>query len=312
MRLNVSPKVALDKIDKLVREGELLIFKLDDFMNYGEVEIPRKKYKMKSKKLDLWIHKNLNQYEFELAFQVENAPKNFSMSKRESEQVVNFINQRAINWQKGLQSPSAPEAYLREILNYNTELLSIEREDHFATIVNQYSEWAKKTIKTLKKIYSDHIPIFKFKYLKVDTSNLDPETGLYENIKKRAEVLIELYDDLKNFSRSPLFYIPDEAKLCFYEIVIELKKDTNESQLCKFLFSKEIGKVFLIESICDFIFPSSMEKEKHDLRKIKNATDSINKKTRKYFGFQIITKLSKESELRVVLPPHIVRTWSKK
>lgn len=114
---------------------------------------------------------------------------------------------------------------------------------------------------------------------------------LRNTFQAKLKVLADHYNDIKDSVRSPLFYLPDRAIICFYDFVCPLKVDSNEASVCAFMFQYSIGeKVEMIDAYNHMFGEQRTTLGVAEKDKIKNAIDGINRKTNRAFGFPIIAK----------------------
>jgi len=181
---------------------------------------------------------------------------------------------------------------------------------------DEFNEWLKEVKEVIQEIFQDYTPLHKFQEAFVywkDTpyplSGIFADTfGMIDFIKKKLKNLVEFYDRIEHFCKSPLMYIPDKALLCFYDFVIELVADTNEAELCRYMFQFDFGKEVPFGDIYDYIQGKELKKGESDkkdwLTIVKSAYTGVNRKTNERFGFPIFTK--DKRVLRLGIPNHFV------
>lgn len=159
--------------------------------------------------------------------------------------------------------------------------------------------WHELATETLLNIFTDYVPVYAFKYARTKMKSFIDEVKdddeyfrlLIEDYRMRVDALVQHYNELQKLVKSPLFYLPESAALCFYDFVCPLKADSNEASLCRFMFEHSIGEKVEMIDVYNHMFGEqrtalgATEKDK-----IKNAVDGINRKTNKTFGFPIIAK----------------------
>lgn len=165
----------------------------------------------------------------------------------------------------------------------------------------QFAYWRDETKKILEGIFMDFTPVHTFMdafgefYSEVASFGRSWRFEKYINLTReldaKLEVLIGFYKELSDDIRSPLTYLIDQAKVCFYDFVCPLKVDSNEASLCAFMFQYSIGeKVEMIDAYNHIFGEQRTTFGVTEKDKIKNAVDGINRKANKAFGFPIIAK----------------------
>lgn len=163
-----------------------------------------------------------------------------------------------------------------------------------------FANWRKDTKEILEDIFMDFTPVHTFmdatgefysQSFPFGERRTQDFINMTRQLDAKLEVLIGFYKSLSENIRSPLTYLPDQAKVCFYDFVCPLKTDSNEASLCAFMFQHSIGEKVEMIDVYNHIFgeqrPTLAATGKD---KIKNAVDGINRKTNKVFGFPIIAK----------------------
>jgi len=248
MRLKVSPKEALLRIDKLVLDGDVTL--CDIRSHYDE-------------KNRLWEQKM-------------NDPEHFA----ERSQYIRI----------------GPEPTLTE-------------ED-----LDDYHQkawvWEEKAEEELRDIYMDHVPVFVFQSTYPQTRvfencpDLTSYFKLHDTFRAKLHLLATYYNELESGMKSPLLYLPDQAKICFYDFICPLTADTNEALLCAYMFEFSIGEKAEMEDIFMGAFGGKEDEFcGKDSAKIKHAYDGINRKTNDAFGFSILKKEGKT--LCLTLPSRV-------
>lgn len=174
-------------------------------------------------------------------------------------------------------------------------------EPRMEELERQYEDWRDETTEILEGIFMDFTPIHTFMDARGEFySNPSPFGGSYgfakyinitRNLDAKVAVLMGFYKALSEGIRSPLTYLIDQAKVCFYDFVCQLKTDSNEASLCAFMFQHSIGeKVEMIDAYNHIFGEQRTTLGAAEKDKIKNAVDGINRKANKTFGFPIIAK----------------------
>lgn len=265
MRLKISPKAALVKIDTLTKKGsELLDFISKDYWIQEE----------KAEKLDK-KRKQIEEKKFDE--EIKNTP---------------LINQTHLRLARTINTNQVTLGNSWVVPN---KIIKIYQTD--------YDNWFESVENSLKDIYEDFIPTYLFSHanVKVERTDFPFTSRAYEDfklIKAHLEseifVLVKLYKELQNNIKSPLIYLSDKAQICFYDFICQLTANTTETELCNFLFKSSIGELKEHADAYAYINGEDIdmqhEWDKNWQRKIINAYDGINKKTIKSFGFPIIRK----------------------
>ena len=172
-------------------------------------------------------------------------------------------------------------------------------EGRMEELRQQYGDWRDETKKILEDMFMDFIPVHTFMdatgewyYEQFPSNGRRAEyINMTRNLDAKIAVLIGFYQTLAENIRSPLTYLPDQAKVCFYDFICPLKVDSNEASLCAFMFQHSIGEKVEMEDIFVGAFGGNTEEFcGKDTTKIKHAYDGINRKTNEVFGFSIFKK----------------------
>jgi len=174
-------------------------------------------------------------------------------------------------------------------------------EGRMEELENQFYQWRDDTKEALEGIFLDFTPVHAFMdafgefYSQSSPFGRSWRFEKYMNLSRELDaklaVLINFYNTLSDDIRSPLTYLPDQAKVCFYDFVCPLKADSNEASLCLFMFQFSIGeKVEMIDAYNHMFGEQRTTLGATEKDKIKNALDGINRKANKSFGFPILAK----------------------
>ncbi len=259
MRLCISPKIAIKQLDDLIREGHELInfIEGDCRLQYEELE------------------KEKERQENELEHSIDNASE----------------PQKTILKFKQLQENSA--------LMFNDIPYGI-----IDGYKSKFFGWTDKTTRILNNINTDFAPIYSFssaassKKYSTDilfSHNFVEKDRLVDTLDAKIQVLVELYSDVKKLVVSPLMYLEDKCQIWFNDFVCQLKPETNESDLCRFMFQLGVGEWKDFSEIYEFIkgetFVNGLPKNCDAV--VRNAYDGVNRQTHKSFGFNIFSKNKK-------------------
>lgn len=259
MRLKVSPKVAIDKIDALVREGADMV---------------------------VWLEETYDQ--------IGEAAE----AEREARKLARAQRAKEVEESTPFGHLLAPSLHTSDLLAEHFDTGTRAATEGSKNLKASFDDWVIRTRDALKEIYNDFTPVYAFINAVgtgMTTPTLDTLFRDYLFMKREMEAkidkLITFYDALVNNVRSPISYLPNEAKLCFYDFVCPLKADSNEAALCAFMFQHSIGeKVEMIDAYNHMYGEQSVTLGAPEKDKIKNAIDGINRKTNKGFGFPILSK----------------------
>ena len=250
MRLKVSPKEALLRIDKLVLDGDVTLCEI------------RSDYE---KKCELW--------------------------KTRRRDVKRIADEMARGY---IRIGSEPTLTEEDLKNYQEKAW----------------KWEEKAEEELRSIYMDHVPVFIFLSTYAQTRvienchDLTAYFKVHDTFRTKLHLLGAYYNELKDNMKSPLFYLPDQSKICFYDFICALTADTNEALLCAFMFGFSIGEKVELEDIFADGFKGNRDEFcGKDSAKIKHAYDGINSKTNDAFGFPIFKK--EGSTLCLTLPSRV-------
>ncbi|MFA7277444.1 MAG: hypothetical protein WC101_00450 [Candidatus Gracilibacteria bacterium] len=266
MRLKVPPKEAILKIDALLKEGaDIFDFIAKDYWEQEDKEEKREKDEEEKREQELQ------------KITEERGAIFASMAARDMPQpILSIFGSRV--------SPDIIKSY--EV---------------------QHAKWIERVKEALGNIYEDFAPLYQFLYAKIEYQKNTNSGAIYndfvrvkETLREQTNVLAGFYKDLRGDIRSPLFYIPEKNKVCFYDLVCQLQPDSNEAQLCKFLFQFSFGEFKEMEDAYVFMTGTDIGDEKNWKTKITSAYDGINEKTNKQFGFPIIQK--EKSTITLVFP----------
>jgi len=269
MYLNVPAKEALKQIDLLIKEGSEFRNKIYDDYNLREKDFEHLE-DLKSNRLE---------------------KKRIKISKKNS--ITGFSE------------------VMRSISEVARPTFSFRKEKVPRGIIcdyeKQYDSWYGKALSVLEGMFQDFAPVYrfktsleltKFKDLFLVGDDYEKFIHVLDRFDSNLSTLVSFYNDLKVFVRSPLVYLQDKAQLWFYDFSCQLTPDSNESELCKYLFQFGVGdwKEFL--DIHEAIKGDIPAKKGWD-KIVLNAYDGINKKTNKHFGFNILKKQGKLMALEI-------------
>lgn len=301
MRLKVSPKAAVQAVDALVKAGtnmRQLLHSMYEKME-KDIEAEHEEY--------LTGAEEKRQRAIKAA---ESQPDTLEWAMPDGRKV-------------SIPNPIKPFASLAVMETLIQPVPSFLGHDGFASKIaearmeeleQQYDDWLYETKELLEGIFMDFTPVHSFMDARGEFySNPSPFGGSYgfaqyinttRNLDAKVAVLIGFYKTLSEDIRSPLTYLVDPAKVCFYDFVCPLKVDSNEASLCAFMFQYSIGeKVEMIDAYNHIFGEQRTTLGTTEKDKIKNAVDGINRKTNKMFGFPIIAKDT--TTINLIVPARI-------
>lgn len=163
----------------------------------------------------------------------------------------------------------------------------------------RHSEWEENIRNALKSIYQDFSPKFQFTRIEGDYSLINakqtPEFKAFlittSKFEKQLSFLIAKYQELADFLTYPLFYISADRRLVYYDRVVELSPNTDETMLCDLMFEAPMGQTKTYNEIYSSLTGESEEETEkwpsNWKNKVRNAYEGVNKKTEKTFGFGV-------------------------
>lgn len=170
----------------------------------------------------------------------------------------------------------------------------------------RFSEWEENVQNILRSIYKDFSPVFQFKRIEGDYNLINKKQTaefktfliITSKLEKQLTFLIAAYQSLITFLTSPLFYIKESAKIVYYDKVIELSPNTNQSRICDYMFDLPIGQGAAYENIYGYFNGQSAHDtsswEKNWKKEVQNAFEGVNDKARDNFKFPIFFSKNKE------------------
>jgi hypothetical protein len=137
------------------------------------------------------------------------------------------------------------------------------------------------------------IVINKFKYLQpqkdeVDRFGVNPKALTFaKHASIVTEFLCDLYQRIENIFHNILFYDSENGKIFFYDLVCNIKPDTQESRLCDQMIKYYgFGERVDINDLAGKVY-SKDSPDSTDEGHLRGAIKSINKKTKECFGFNL-------------------------
>jgi hypothetical protein len=284
MRLKVSPKAAVQAVDILVKTGtkervllHSMYDKLDEDIK-NEIDVKEAAHETAKQKALQAVRNQPNEVEVDLG---------------------NGMKMAMPNSQKlsALMTSMMPEPIYLGGSRFSSNIA----EGRMKELEGQFAAWRDETKEVLESIFMDFTPVHAFMdafgefYSDPSPFGRSWRFEKYINLKReldaKLEVLIGFYKELSDDIRSPLTYLTDQAKVCFYDFVCPLQIDSNEASLCAFMFQFSIGEKVEMVDVYNHMFGlQETTLNTAAKNKIKNAVDGINGKTNKVFGFPILAK----------------------
>lgn len=181
------------------------------------------------------------------------------------------------------------------------ESMGIQPDVYNAEYRGILDEWYPDAVQRLESLIIDYAPIDSFKFPQLGISQAIKQVGVnihYSNILSafisRIHVLQNFYKEISKNIKSSLCYLPDKTQIWFYDFCLQLKPETNESELCRFMFQFGIGEEKELAAIYAFLKGEDVDEiekwGKNWSATVKSAYESLNEKTKKRFGFPIYKK----------------------
>lgn len=240
MRLKVSPKAAVQAVDALVKAGtntSRLLHSMYEKME-KDIEVEHEEYVTGAEEKRQRVIKA-----------AESQPDNLEWAMPDGRKVS------IPNPAKPFASLAVMEALMPSVPPFlgHDGFSSKIAEPRMEELERQYEGWHDETTEILEGIFMDFTPIHTFMGAQGEFySNPSPFGGSYgfaqyinitRNLDAKVAVLMDFYKTLSEDIRSPLTYLIDQAKVCFYDFVCPLKVDSNEASLCAFMFQYSIGEL---------------------------------------------------------------------
>ena len=289
MRLKVSPKAAVQAVDALVKAGTKtgrLLHSMYEKMD-KDIEAEHEEYVTGAEEK--------RQRAIKAA---QSQPENLEIAMPDGTKVS------IPNPARPFASAAVMQAIMPSIPSVSSYLggdgfVSKFAEERMEELRQLYDNWRDETKKILEEMFMDFIPVHTFMdamgewyYEQFPSNGRRAEyINITRNLDAKIAVLIGFYKTLSENIRSPLAYLPDQAKWCFYDFVCPLKTDSNEAALSAFMFQHSIGEKVEMEDIFVEGFGGNCDEYcGKDKTKIQHAYDGINRKANEVFGFPIFKK----------------------
>ena len=187
------------------------------------------------------------------------------------------------------------------------------RTGHFTPDKDKrYQTWFDKAKDYLSRVFLDFAPVYKV--LKCENkedigyvSSFDRNrvsSEMAEQITQALDVLVEYYNVLADSNKSPVLYFPDKAEIWLYDICCSLVPESNESELCKYMFNLGIGEWVEMAKIFKNIVGEEYDPKAKNRNVVVNALDGVNRKTKDAFDFPLLKK--RKSVVALAIPSRFI------
>lgn len=179
----------------------------------------------------------------------------------------------------------------------------LTRDPYFSVTSDEekvVDKWFDEARKDLKQIFFDSVPIYRVLKCRKPKEGVRYPVYLFPNKKEvvpievqledALDVLVGYYDYLVAQEKSPVRYLPDKAEIWLYDLCCSLVPESNESELCRYMFNLGIGEWAEISEIHKVIKGEEYDPKAKDKNAVLNALDGVNRKTKEAFDFQLLKK----------------------
>lgn len=175
-----------------------------------------------------------------------------------------------------------------------------------------YQTWFDKARDYLSRVFLDFAPVYKVLkcedrndrgYMSsMDRNAVNPQMA--EQMTKALDILVEYYNVLADSNKSPVMYFPDKAEIWLYDICCPLVPESNESELCKYMFNLGIGEWIEMAKIHKNIVGEEYDPKAKNRNIVVNALDGLNRKTKDAFDFPLLKK--RKSVVALAIPSRFI------
>lgn len=175
-----------------------------------------------------------------------------------------------------------------------------------------YQTWFDKAEDYLKRVFLDFAPIYKVLKCenRKDRGYMSSLAGnaitsqVAEQMTKALDILVDYYNSLVNSHKSPVLYFPDKCEIWLYDICCSLVPESNESELCRYMFNLGIGEWVEIAEIHKTIVGEEYDPKAKNKNVVLNALDGVNIKTKDAFDFPLLKK--RKSVVALAIPSRFI------
>jgi hypothetical protein len=177
-------------------------------------------------------------------------------------------------------------ADLDDLLREGLGLQSTGTDDPTALLV-----WAGKAETLIRTAFASPAPLVRFRLPVPMPFDRDIAWARIERPKAehnhRLSVLANLHQQVEALAATPIWYAPETATIRYYDRVCQLKPNTKEAALAKYMFSShDFEEPVDAEDIYEFMTGDECESAAERNLIIERARQ-INRKTKKAFGFPV-------------------------
>lgn len=173
--------------------------------------------------------------------------------------------------------------------------------------IGQIDNWFEETARVLKAVFTDFAPIYKFlrPHYPEDLRPFEPEKTQWSrsqsgDIQPAVDTLLSYYDEIGKYDNSPLRFNSKKAAIWLYDICCQLEPESNEAEICRYMFKFAYGEYKEISQIHKFILGEDHNPKAKNGKTVLNALEGVNSKTKEIFGFTLFTK--KKSVVALSIP----------
>lgn len=173
-------------------------------------------------------------------------------------------------------------------------------------------KWFDEASKVLNKVFLDAVPVYRVLKCRKPKENSFP--FLYDNkqdvispekqLEGALDVLVGYYDYFVTQEKSPVRYLADKAEIWLYDLCCSLVPESNEAELCRYMFNLGIGEWAEMAEIHKAIKGEDYDAKVKDKSVVSNALDGINRKTKEAFDFSLLKK--RKSVVALAIPSRFI------
>lgn len=208
---------------------------------------------------------------------------------------------------------SSKEA-LKVVDNLVAKGYKLSRDPYFAMVSDKdklVEEWFDEARVALRHIFFDAVPLYRvlkcrapkersFSLYLYKKNEIPPE----KDLEKALDVLVEYYDYFVSQDKSPVKYLAEKSEIWLYDFCCKLEPESNEAELCKYMFQFGIGAFQEMAEIHKHITGEEYDPKAKDKNVVVNALDGVNRKTNEIFKFPLFEK--KKSVVALSIPSRLV------
>lgn len=171
-------------------------------------------------------------------------------------------------------------------------------------------DWFGLVDKGLNKIFPDAAPIYRVFRCQKSSDVYVPDfirkddRSIKDDLEEALDVLLGYYDYFVSKEDCPVQYLKDTCQLWLNDSCCALDPNSNESELCAYMFNFGINEFVGIPEIYKVITGDKYIPKTKDSNLVKNAVEGVNKKTNKVFGFNLFTK--RKNVVAIYIPSQLL------